>query len=800
MKKILLLVMLVLFISFVMAIDGNSDDSNTIVIACTTEGQSMPVYPGYTCCTGLVAINPQTTSQPLVGASICSNCGNETCEQWENQYNCPSDCESTDNNIITACTEDAMICPDGTSVGRDLNNNCNFYPCPTQVCTDEYAPVCGELSVQCVTTPCNPIKQTYSNKCELEKAGATYLYSGQCGSNTTIKEQVKCVFANTTQRQKCYSFFGNETFSCTNDKISTNTSQGTCVADVAAPKGTKLVWKSSCDGYATTIVDGVDEYAKFDCEKESECVYTTEYAPVCGTIELCTTSCTTTNISSNEVSTCSGTCYKERKTYSNAGEAKCAGATDITKGKCEQTCPIYEQPYCPNGKIEAVYDSDGCKKPKCVAEEEHFTGAYWQCSNGKEFKEVDTCMPYSFWKNKARNTCAQYSTKCASSGSGSGNVNSTTSTSPGTGNFILDAIATVTGTGTVSSTTVDSNTTTKCIGGEVYVTNFETFGSCTPGKEEKCKYYVNENGCKVKECIDGTGEESCPTDANIITTNTYKKAYWQCYSGKEFYEGGEGSCKPVDLWKQYAQESCNAECNTTEATVCDVDSNVCETSAVKCGVNSFQVSAPCYDGKPVICSSQNEGEIKAAKEKCYANNGELKVEIDSQGCRAYTCGISSNECITTADLSEEKKFRCEERGGELVTQFGEDGCLVYLECIGEQINDTNASINKEVLTDTMTLLDLAIKIESAKIELENTANKVREIAIYYEGQGKMEDANRFYKAANILEAAAQKLEEIKLEIKSNVDNFGEERALKIRELIRNIKEDLLKEALLEMLG
>ena len=29
-----------------------------------------------------------------------------------------------------ACTADAKICPDGTAVGRDHNNNCEFFPCP----------------------------------------------------------------------------------------------------------------------------------------------------------------------------------------------------------------------------------------------------------------------------------------------------------------------------------------------------------------------------------------------------------------------------------------------------------------------------------------------------------------------------------------------------------------------------------------------------------------------------------------------------------------------------------------------
>ena len=39
------------------------------------------------------------------------------------------------------------------------------------------------------------------------------------------------------------------------------------------------------------------------------------------------------------------------------------------------------------------------------------------------FKEANSCMPYSYWKEKARRTCSEYSTKCGSNsttGSGGG--------------------------------------------------------------------------------------------------------------------------------------------------------------------------------------------------------------------------------------------------------------------------------------------------------------------------------------------------------------------------------------------
>ncbi len=47
-------------------------------------------------------------------------------------------------------------------------------------CTKEYQPVCGSKSIVCITTPCNPIQQTYSNRCMMEADGATFAYEGVC--------------------------------------------------------------------------------------------------------------------------------------------------------------------------------------------------------------------------------------------------------------------------------------------------------------------------------------------------------------------------------------------------------------------------------------------------------------------------------------------------------------------------------------------------------------------------------------------------------------------------------------------
>ncbi|MDO8481944.1 MAG: peptidoglycan-binding protein [bacterium] len=67
--------------------------------------------------------------------------------------------------------------PDGnpsTSVAR-----ITIYVGP-QMCTKEYIPVCGSKPIVCITTPCNPIQQTYGNRCEMKADGASLLYEGEC--------------------------------------------------------------------------------------------------------------------------------------------------------------------------------------------------------------------------------------------------------------------------------------------------------------------------------------------------------------------------------------------------------------------------------------------------------------------------------------------------------------------------------------------------------------------------------------------------------------------------------------------
>jgi hypothetical protein len=80
---------------------------------------------------------------------------------------------------LVFCTMDAKTCPDGSAVGRDPSNGCEFYPCPadddaawSRVCTQE-AKMCADGSSvgrdsdrACAFDPC-PDEGTVSGKLTL---------------------------------------------------------------------------------------------------------------------------------------------------------------------------------------------------------------------------------------------------------------------------------------------------------------------------------------------------------------------------------------------------------------------------------------------------------------------------------------------------------------------------------------------------------------------------------------------------------------------------------------------------------
>lgn len=95
-----------------------------------------------------------------------------------------------------------------TSAETMLNSSTNkIMPIPDPgYCTTEFAPVCAEVQIQCIKAPCDPIQQTFSNRCEMNKNKlAKFLHEGECDKDNV--EVPKCIGA--INGAKCGSSYGS---------------------------------------------------------------------------------------------------------------------------------------------------------------------------------------------------------------------------------------------------------------------------------------------------------------------------------------------------------------------------------------------------------------------------------------------------------------------------------------------------------------------------------------------------------------------------------------------------------------
>ncbi|MFT6829409.1 MAG: hypothetical protein ACJAV6_000235 [Candidatus Paceibacteria bacterium] len=58
-------------------------------------------------------------------------------------------------------------------------------------CDDDVEPVCGQQTINCVTTPCpQPEPKTFGNSCHAQAQGAKILYEGECDATKPVEEPI----------------------------------------------------------------------------------------------------------------------------------------------------------------------------------------------------------------------------------------------------------------------------------------------------------------------------------------------------------------------------------------------------------------------------------------------------------------------------------------------------------------------------------------------------------------------------------------------------------------------------------
>jgi len=137
-----------------------------------------------------------------------------------------------------------------------------------------------------------------------------------------VKEEIKCSFANSDSEQKCYSDDGR--FECSGI--------GSCTADVAGRAiGQRIIWKSSCGGFAYSILDGKNDSAEFDCSGIQ--------APYVYEIIEEEVKCVFANSSSQHM------CYPDGGNFSCSGTNECTVRVSEEKGKTlrwQSSCDRYD--------------------------------------------------------------------------------------------------------------------------------------------------------------------------------------------------------------------------------------------------------------------------------------------------------------------------------------------------------------------------------------------------------------------------------------------------------------------------
>lgn len=90
-------------------------------------------------------------------------------------------CTVNEDGTLWACTEMACTTMQEPKCLQERTRN----PIDPIACTKEYAPVCGAVQVQCITTPCYPVETTFGNQCTFDNAQlqdpmTTFLSEGEC--------------------------------------------------------------------------------------------------------------------------------------------------------------------------------------------------------------------------------------------------------------------------------------------------------------------------------------------------------------------------------------------------------------------------------------------------------------------------------------------------------------------------------------------------------------------------------------------------------------------------------------------
>jgi len=297
-----------------------------------------------------------------------------------------------------------------------------------------------------------------------------------------------------------------------------------------------------------------------------------------------------------------------------------------------------------------------------------------------------------------------------------------------------------------------------------------------------CRRIILENGMEVIEC-----EKECPgipkgiikkceeSGGKVIERTDHKGCHFiECE-----YEDEPGKCPAPE-----ALEARKKACLNQGLEPMIVRKGECDT-------------IKCRRAEPEERCDEDVEVKKEIKEKCMKAGGEIVKKFDNRGCPITTCISPEEECHK--DIPQEAYENCEFEEGDLMIKRNSQGCLVFVDCVKRGKRDVEYE-EIEDMPSAATLLAIALKIESLKIDFDKLARKVRAIAEYYEGTGNKVEAARFRKVAGLFSAALDKIEEIKIKFRDMAREMTEEDLRELKHDIKYVSEVIMQDALYIILG
>ena len=184
-------------------------------------------------------------------------------------------------------------------------------------------------------------------------------------------------------------------------------------------------------------------------------------------------------------------------------------------------------------------------------------------------------------------------------------------------------------------------------------------------------------------------------------------------------------------------------------------------------------------------------------EECNSQGMAAIKQYDSQGCVYLKCADTSGDfCM---NIPEEKYKRCEEDGGELITNKDNRGCITWHECVmrGDERDVYYEEIDE--VPDGDVLLSIAFKLEELKMKFEELSVKSMDIAKFYSASGSSE-AERFKRVSAMFKTAMQKIDDIKINVRNRIDSLNKGDVEEFKHDIKYIKEVMLKDIVYVMLS